>query len=97
MDVSRIKSWSLAYVGGAVASPALGMTVSWQAGLLAFGMLLIILGCGLLSQWQHRKTLIALVREAPEGTLVVHREGNGGSSTRVQVGRGSRKGPDERR
>lgn len=92
MDVSRVKSWSLACAGGAVASPVLGTTVSWQAGLLVLGVLLIILGCGLLSQWQHRKTLIALVREAPEGTLVVQREDSGGSSTCVQVGRGSRGG-----
>jgi len=93
MDVSRLKAWSLAYAGGAVASPVLATTVSWQAGLLVLGVLLIIFGCRLLSQWQHRKTLIALIREAPAGTLVVHREGKGGPSTRIQVGRTSRKGP----
>jgi hypothetical protein len=92
MDVSRMKVWSLAYAGGAVASPVLGTTVSWQAGLLALGVLLIIFGCGLLSQREQRKTLIALIREAPEGTLVVHSEGSGGPFTRIRVGRTSRKG-----
>jgi hypothetical protein len=92
MDVSSMKAWSLAYAGGAVASPVLGTTVSWQAGLLVLGVPLIIFGCGLLSQWQHRKTLIALMHEAPEGTLMVHREGNGGPSTRIRVGRTSPKG-----
>ena len=59
--MNRIKAWSLAYAGGAAAAPVLGTTVSWPAGLLALGGLLVIFGCRLLSQWQHRKTLIAFV------------------------------------
>jgi hypothetical protein len=82
----------------------LAATASWQAGLVVSGMLLALLIVllmvalvhGQLTQWQHRRTLMALVRNAPQGTVVVHRNGDGGPSTRIQVGKGgsaSRKGP----
>jgi len=40
----------------------------------------------LVAEWQRRTTLIALVRNAPAGTVVVQERGRGGPAMRVQVG-----------
>jgi hypothetical protein len=42
----------------------------------------------LLCEWQRRTTLVALVRHAPAGTVVVQERGLGGPAMWVQVGYG---------
>ncbi len=39
-----------------------------------------------LAERQRRTTLLALVRDAPVGTVIVQAEGRGGPAMRVQVG-----------
>ncbi|MFI6373394.1 hypothetical protein [Streptomyces sp. NPDC050546] len=39
-----------------------------------------------LAERQRRTTLLALVRHAPSGTVVVQEEGRGGPGMRVQIG-----------
>lgn len=43
-------------------------------------------GLALLAEWQRRATLLALVCNAPSGTVVVQERGRGGPAMRVHVG-----------
>ena len=40
----------------------------------------------LLAEWQRRTTLLAVVRHAPAGTVVVQERGRGGPAMKIHVG-----------
>ncbi|MFJ8932118.1 RNA polymerase sigma factor [Streptomyces sp. NPDC102364] len=51
------------------------------------GVLAVLTGvAALLAEWQRRTTLVALVRNAPPGTVVVQERGRGGPAMQVHVG-----------
>ncbi|MFE9558847.1 hypothetical protein ACFYOD_35995 [Streptomyces sp. NPDC006703] len=41
---------------------------------------------GVLAEWQRRTTLLALIRNAPAGTVVIQERGRGGPAMHVRVG-----------
>jgi hypothetical protein len=66
-------------------------TICWPSLILvlvvvAFGML-----ARLLAEWQRRRTLLALMKHAPGGTVILQGRGHGGPAMWVTVGSGSRK------
>jgi hypothetical protein len=62
--------------------------VSWAAGCWILGLVAVAGGVRLLCEWQRRTTLVAIVREAPAGTVVVQERGPGGPAMWVLVGYG---------
>jgi hypothetical protein len=65
---------------------ALGHVMSWKAALLILGVLVLAALARLLAEWQRRKTLVALMRHAPGGTVIVQGRGRGGPAMWVTVG-----------
>jgi hypothetical protein len=72
----------------ALTSVVVPSIVSWQAGVAAIGLVAAAYVLRLLGEWQRRKTLMALMRDAREGTVVLQHEGDQGSSLSVWVGAG---------
>jgi hypothetical protein len=62
--------------------------VSWAAACWILGLVAVAGVVRLLCEWQRRATLVAIVREAPAGTVVVQERGLGGPAMWVQVGYG---------
>jgi hypothetical protein len=62
--------------------------VSWAAACWILGLVAVAGTVRLLCEWQRRETLVAIVREAPAGTVVVQERGLGGPAMWVQVGYG---------
>jgi hypothetical protein len=58
-------------------APSWGMLVTLSMALIPIGVI------GLLAEWQRRRTLVALVRHAPEGTVVIHGKGLGGPAVGI--------------
>lgn len=56
--------------------------MSWPTILVAMAVLLY----RLLAEWQRRRTLLALLREAPTGTLIFQGKGVGGAEMCIMVG-----------
>jgi hypothetical protein len=66
----------------------LAHAVSWAAAWWILGLVAIVGVIRLLCEWQRSTTLVALVRHAPAGTVVVQERGLGGPAMWVQVGYG---------
>jgi hypothetical protein len=66
----------------------LAHAVSWVAAGWILGLVAVAGGVRLLCEWQRRTTLVAIVREAPAGTVVVQERGLGGPAMWIQVGYG---------
>lgn len=63
------------------------MVISQPRVWLGICLVAVLVGMSaLVAEWQRRATLIALVRNAPAGTVVVQERGRGGPAMRVQVG-----------
>jgi hypothetical protein len=77
-------------LGGTLGGAAgvLAHTVSWAAGCWILGLVALAGSVRLLCEWQRRTTLLAIVREAPAGTILVQERGLGGPAMWVQVGYG---------
>jgi hypothetical protein len=64
--------------------------VSWTT-VSAMLVPLVLMGVvGLLAEWQRRVTLVALMRHAPGGTVVIQHQGIGGPPMWIWVGDGPR-------
>lgn len=72
---------------GGVAAVAVH-AVSWAAAWWILGLVAVAGAVRLLCEWQRRATLVAIVQEAPAGTVVVQERGLGGPAMWVQVGYG---------
>ncbi|WNV85682.1 hypothetical protein [Umezawaea sp. Da 62-37] len=48
----------------------------WQTALVVAGLLALWSAAWLLSGWQSRRTLVAVVRESPSGLLTIRRDGH---------------------
>jgi hypothetical protein len=59
---------------------------SWPAGVAVLVLMLIYRP---VAEWQRRTTLIALVKRAPSGTVIVQQKGLGGPAMRVEIGYGT--------
>jgi hypothetical protein len=84
VKTSTTIGWALAGKAGTVLAPA----VSWSAACCVIAVLLITGLFRLLSEWQRRLTLVAIIERAREGTVVVQERGPGGPALWVQVGYG---------
>jgi len=69
-------------------SAPLAHMTSWMAGFWVLGAAVVTGAIRLLSEWQRRLTLMAVVRHAPGGTVVVQERGLGGPVMWIQVGYG---------
>lgn len=58
-------------------SSALAHASSWKSVILLLGVLVIGLVGRLLAEWQRRKTLVAVIKDAPGGTVIVQNRGRG--------------------
>jgi len=69
------------WAGGAASGP-----ISWRAAVL---ILAIVLASGVLrlfTEWQRRKTFMALISHAPEGTVITQQDGHGRQTMTVCLG-----------
>lgn len=60
--------------------------ISWRAALLALAILVVGGTLRLFTEWQRRKTFTALLRHAPDGTVIVQQDGPGGQAMTVTWG-----------
>jgi hypothetical protein len=67
-------------------SGALAHAASWESVIVLLGVLVIGLVGRLLSEGQRRKTLVALITNAPGGTKIVQDRGRGGPAMRIEIG-----------
>ena len=67
-------------------SSALAHASSWKSVILLLGVLVIGLIGRLLAEWQRRKTLVAVIKDAPGGTVIVQNRGRGGPAMRIEIG-----------
>ncbi len=70
------------------ASTALVHHVSWIAVCWGASVMTIAGLFRLLSEWQRRMTLVAILQHAREGTVIVQERGLGGPAMWVRVGSG---------
>lgn len=64
--------------------------VSWTTVGAVLASLMLMGVFRLLAEWQRRTTLVALMRHAPGGTVVIQQKGPGGPPLWVWVGDGPR-------
>ena len=69
----------------------LGHMVSWKVGLLILAVLALSALTRLLDEWQRRRTLVALIKHAPRGSVIVQGRGRNGPAMWVTVGSGPKK------
>jgi hypothetical protein len=74
-------AWVSTVAPHAVTWPTLGAVL---APLVLLGVL------RLFAEWQRRTTLLALLRHAPGGTVVIQEKGSGGPAMWILVGNGPR-------
>jgi hypothetical protein len=67
-------------------SAALAHARSWKSVTLFLGVLVVGLVGRLLAEWQRRKTLVAVIQHAPDGTVIVQKRGCGGPAMRIEIG-----------
>jgi hypothetical protein len=60
--------------------------ISWRAALLALAILVVRGMLRLFTEWQRRQTFTALLRDAPDGTVIVQHDGPGGQAMKVTWG-----------
>jgi hypothetical protein len=68
---------------GVVAAPGV---VSWQAALLALAILVVGGAPRLFTEWQRRETFTSLLRNTPDGAIIVQQDGPGGQTMTVTWG-----------
>jgi hypothetical protein len=73
-----------------LAKVVLPRVVSWQTACVILAWLLLVTGSRWVAERQRRRTLVDLVKQAPEGTTVFMERGPGGPAMLVQVGHGPR-------
>jgi hypothetical protein len=76
---SRAGGWAGLTTAGA-------SVISWQAGSLMLAALVVSGVLRLLTEWQRRKTLLALLSGAPQGSRVIRQDTSGGQLMKVSVG-----------
>jgi hypothetical protein len=74
---------------------AMANVVSWQAAVITLVALLAPGIIRLLLELLRRRTFATLVADATEGTVVEQRDGPGGQSMKVTVGRRNRRSPEK--
>jgi hypothetical protein len=84
VKTSTAIGWVLADRVGTV----LTHTLSWSTACCAIGVMTLAGLFRLLSEWQRRLTLVAIIERARAGTVVVQERGPGGPAMWVQVGYG---------
>jgi hypothetical protein len=57
--------------------------ISWQAALLALAILVVGGASRLFTEWQRRETFTSLLRNTPDGTIIVQQNGPGEQTMRV--------------
>jgi hypothetical protein len=67
----------------------LAHVVSWAAACWILGLVAVVGVIRLLCEWQRRTTLVAILQNAPAGTVVIQEGGLGGPAMWVQVGYGA--------
>jgi len=67
--------------------------VSWHAGIIALGAVVVTGIFRLLAERQRRATLIALMRDAPPQAVILRDDKDTGNSTRVWMGDGVLQSP----
>ena len=67
-------------------SAVLAHAASWKTVILLLGVLVIGLVGRLLAEWQRRKTLVAVIQQAPAGSRIVQNRGRGGPAMRIEIG-----------
>ena len=67
-------------------SAVLAHAASWQTVILLVGVLVIGSAGRLLAEWQRRKTLVAVIKEASAGTVIEQKRGRGGPAVRIEIG-----------
>ena len=74
----------LRFVGWApAASVAAAFGVPWVTSVVLGALMLIGAAAG---EWQRRRTLLAVLQQAPKGSVVEQDSGIGGPRMRIQVG-----------
>lgn len=86
VDPNLLAGWSAVYAH----------VTSWKSAILFLGVLVLGLVGRLLAEWQRRKTLVAMVQQAPGGTVIVQQRGRGGPAVRIEVGSGSNASDQQR-
>ena len=76
-------------------SSALAHASSWKSVIVLLGVLVIGLIGRLLAEWQRRKTLVAVIKDARDGTVIVQNRGHGGPALRIEIGTGRNDSGDE--
>ena len=84
-DVSIVETWQ-GWPG--LASIVAPNPPSWVAVGVVLALLALMGTVRLLVEWQRRITLIAVLRQAPGGSVVIQQRGLGGPPMRVWVGGG---------
>lgn len=90
--LSGVKGFSIGRVGSSnwmwpvVLQPASWLAICLIGALATIG--------GLLTEWQRRVTLVALVEKAPAGTVIIQADSRGGPAMKVYVGHGSPHGDE---
>jgi magnesium-transporting ATPase (P-type) len=74
--MAQVRPWQ---TGAWVAVTATAGVISWQAAAITVVVVVVSGVLRLLTEWQRRKTLTALMRGAPEGTVVVLSDSPSGS------------------
>jgi len=65
---------------------ALAHAVSWRSAIFVVAVLVIGSVARLLAEWQRRKTLVAMIKHAPRGTVIEQERGRGGPAMRIEIG-----------
>jgi hypothetical protein len=63
--------------------------VSNGSAIFALAVLMVRSVTCLLAEWQRRKTLIAVIKDAPCRTVIVQERGHGGPAMRIEISSGS--------
>jgi hypothetical protein len=72
-------------------SAVLAHAASWKTVTLILGVLVIGWVGRLLTEWQRRKTLVAVIKDAKDGTVIEQQRGRSGPAMRIEIGTGSNK------
>ncbi|REF00792.1 hypothetical protein [Thermomonospora umbrina] len=69
--------------------------ISWRAAAMALAILALSGAFRIILEWQRRRTFVALVAGAPQGTVIVQQDRPGEQTMRVTLG-GRPRGPRAR-
>jgi hypothetical protein len=88
--MAQVRMWQ---TGAWVAVTASANVISWQAAATTVAVLVVSGVLRLLTEWQRRKTLTALMTAAKEGAVVIVNDGPSGQYMRASVGASVRRQP----